>query len=147
MSSAIRIRPAAEAELSVAQSWLTDAGLPTDDLTSDHMPGFLFAVENDRPVGMIGLQQFGKTGLLRSLVVDPGVRSGGIGRELVDALEARAFELGVSELWLLTIDADRYFSRLGYEVADRAKVPEVIRNTAEFSSLCPGDAALMKKLL
>jgi len=147
MSSDIAIRPATEVEFAAAQSWLTEAGLPFEDLTSDHMQGFLVALESDRPVGMIGLEQFGNIGLLRSLVVDRSVRSAGIGRSLVDALETRARELGVSELWLLTIDAARYFAALGYVDVDRDEAPDSIRNTSEFSTLCPGDAVLMRKCL
>ena len=78
-------------------------------------------------------------------MVDPSVRSGGIGRRLVAALESKATGLGITELWLLTIDADPYFSRLEYVVMDRTAAPDVIRDTAEFSSLCPGDAVLMQK--
>ncbi|MDH3614777.1 MAG: arsenic resistance N-acetyltransferase ArsN2 [Gammaproteobacteria bacterium] len=147
MSSDTAIRPATDSDLSAAQSWLAGASLPVDDLTTDHMQNFLVALTNDRPVGVIGLEQFGKVGLLRSLVVDPTLRNGGIGRQLVAALETRAAESGVSELWLLTIDADRYFSRLAYVVVDRNDAPEAIRNTDEFSKLCPGDAVLMWKRL
>ena len=147
MSSDMAIRPATDADLSAARSWLAAAGLPVDDLTADHMQNFLVALADDRPVGVIGFEQFDTVGLLRSLVVDQSARSGGIGRQLVAALETRASESGVTELWLLTIDADRYFSRLGYEMMDRSAAPESIRRTAEFSNLCPGDAVLMRKTL
>ena len=147
MSGATQIRPAAPADLPAARAWLADAGLPVADLTPDHMQDFLVAADEDRAVGMIGLEQFGGIGLLRSLVVDPAARSGGIGQQLVDALETRASQAGVTELWLLTIDADRYFTRLGYTATAREIAPAPIRETAEFSSLCPGDAVLMKKAL
>jgi amino-acid N-acetyltransferase len=96
---------------------------------------------------MIGLEQFDKLGLLRSLVIDPAVRRSGIGRQLVAALEAKAVARGVAELWLLTIDAEAYFLKLGYEIKERDRAPDVIRETDEFSSLCPGDAIVMKKSL
>ncbi len=53
----------------------------------------------------------------------------------------------VQEVWLLTIDADPFFEKLGYVVRTRDAAPDVIRGTAEFSSLCPGDAVLMSKEL
>jgi amino-acid N-acetyltransferase len=145
MSAAITIRQAMAADLAAAQSWLSGSGLPIGDLTPQHMQNFLVAVTDATPVGMIGLEQFGNIGLLRSLVVDSSVRRGGIGARLVAALESMASGLGVTELWLLTIDADAYFSRFGYVVTDRSDVPEAIRGTEEFSNLCPRDAALMKK--
>jgi len=147
MSRTIEIRPANLTDLDVARSWLSDAGLPIADLTPEHMQNFLVATVGNSPVGMIGLEQFGVVGLLRSLIVDPTARSDGIGGRLVDALESKASELGVTELWLLTIDADAYFSRLHYVVMARSEAPDVIRNTTEFSTLCPGDAALMRKFL
>jgi len=54
---------------------------------------------------------------------------------------------GVDELWLLTIDADAFFVSLGYETRERSEAPEAIRNTEEFSGLCPEDAVLMSKQL
>jgi amino-acid N-acetyltransferase len=111
------------------------------------MENFLVAVDADSPLGMVGLETFNDVGLLRSLVVDPGARSGGIGRRLVAALEANAASKGVTEMWLLTIDADTYFEKLGYEMQERDSAPNSIRTTAEFADLCPGDAVLMKKVL
>ena len=141
----ITIRQATASDLEAAQTWLADSGLPIEDLTPQHMANFLVALDGVKPVGMIGLEQFDTIGLLRSLVVDPSARGGGVGAQLVAALELRASELGVTELWLLTIDADPYFANLGYAVMERNDTPNAIRNTAEFSELCPGDAALMIK--
>ena len=147
MRKAISIRPAAAADLEVAREWLAVAALPSDDLTRAHMEGFLLALDDDRPVGMIGLEQFGPIGLLRSLVVDPSCRAAGIGRQLVGALEKRAVKRGATELWLLTIDAEDYFAARGYTVRQRVHAPVVIQGTPEYSTLCPGDAVLMSKRL
>lgn len=147
MSADITIRAATGVDLPTAQSWLADAGLPAEDLSAAHMQDFFLAEVDDRLAGMIGIENLGSVGLLRSLVVHRDDRGSGVGTKLVAALEAHAAEAGIDALWLLTIDADRYFSRLGYEVMDRSRAPEAIRLTAEFSSLCPGDAALMRKIL
>jgi amino-acid N-acetyltransferase len=143
----VTIRPGIAADLAVVQAWLVDAGLPTADLTSDHMSDFLVAVVDSGPVGMIGLEQFEKVGLLRSLVIDRTARRDGVGRQLVAALEAQALARGVTELWLLTIDVEAYFLKLGYTTMERDRAPGAIRDTPEFSSLCPGDAVLMQKVL
>lgn len=143
MSSAIR--RATEADLPEVRSMLEDAGLPTRDLTVAHL-AFVTA-EGDRIAGAIGIESFGDVGLLRSLVVATDARSSGLGRALVTALENDASGAGIRELWLLTIDADAYFRRLGFLTRDRADAPDGIRGTAEFSSLCPGDAVLMSKTL
>jgi amino-acid N-acetyltransferase len=141
------IRRAAASDLVVARKWLAAAGLPTADLTVAHMGAFLLASADGRPVGMIGLEGYAETGLLRSLIVDHECRRKGLGAQLVTALESKAAAAGMTELWLLTIDADPFFARLDYEVMQRADAPTEIQNSAEFSSLCPGDAVLMRKRL
>ena len=124
---------------------LTDAGLPSEDFEPDHLA--FVAEEEGEIVAAIGFEQSGDVGLLRSLVVAEGAQFKGVGRQLVAALEADARTRGVRELWLLTLDVDGYFQRLGYRPRDRADVPGGIRGSAEFRELCPEDAILMSKML
>jgi len=147
MSDGVDVRPARSSDFDAAKSWLSSAGLPTEDLTPEQPSDFFIAAVDGAPIGLIGLQKTGKTGLLRSLVVDPSVRSGGIGKQLVRGLELMAKECGIAELWLLTTDAAGYFTKLSYERRERSEAPVEIKNTAEFSGLCPGDAMLMSKSL
>ena len=84
---------------------------------------------------------------MRSLVVSRAARGSGVGAALVAALEAACWDRGIQELWLLTIDADSFFEKLGYAVRSRVVAPDAIRDTEEFSTLCPGDAVLMSKAL
>jgi len=111
------------------------------------MDAFVVATQAGKPVGMIGIEKFAKVGLLRSLIVDIVSRGAGLGARLVAAIESTARSEHIDELWLLTIDADSFFVQHGYVVAERDHAPEAIRNTAEFSTLCPGDAVLMCKRL
>ena len=141
------IRPGELRDLDQANAWLEEARLPVADLTAEHMSDFLFAVDDEQCIGMIGLEQFEHIALLRSLVVDLQARGGGVGRQLVTALEQLAASRNVTDLWLLTIDADKYFEALGYSVTRRDAAPDAIRNTVEFSKLCPGDAIVMRKRL
>ena len=147
MTPALEITQSSESDLATLKSWLAAAGLPLEDLSATHMRNFLLATAGDTAVGMIGLELYNDIGLLRSLVVEPSSRRHGAGRALVAALETKATSAGVRELWLLTIDADDYFARLGFETMDRDAAPATIQETDEFSSLCPGDAVLMRKKL
>ena len=126
---------------------LQAAGLPAADFSDEFIGNFLVATAGPSVVGCIGLEPFANVGLLRSLVVDPDYRGGGLGRLLVSELEAHARRGGIRELWLLTIDADQFFFSLGYRVRKREQAPDGIRRTEEFSLLCPDDAILMKKRL
>lgn len=143
----VAIRPARPADFSAAASLLQAAGLPVADLSADGLGDFLVACSGDGVVGFIGLEAYAGIGLLRSLVIRPDLRKLGVGRRLVAELEALARERGIAELWLLTIDAQRYFEELGYGLQERATAPDAIRRTGEFATLCPADAVLMNKWL
>ena len=141
----LRFRVPIDADVSTARQLLSAAGLPIEDVTFERLA--LVAEKDGELAGLVGLEQFIEIGLLRSLIVSPANRSGGVGKALVSALERMAMEKGVSELWLLTIDADAWFAQLGYRAQEREAAPPAIQQTDEFSSLCPGDAALMRKNL
>lgn len=141
----LTIRPASEIDLSAAIALLNSAGLPVQDLAAETLA--LVAETDGEPCGVIGLQSFGEVALLRSLVVSHDARGAGIGPALVKALETACLADGVRELWLLTIDVDRFFLKLGYVGRMRSDAPIAIRSTEEFSGLCPGDAVLMSKYI
>jgi len=145
--SNIDIRRAHRGDFEAVTSLLRGAGLPVEDLSGECMADFLVASVEGSLAGVIGLEPFSQAGLLRSLVVAPDTRTAGVGRRLVAALEAHARRRGLTELWLLTIDADRYFAGLGYRAKERHEAPPAIRDTAEFALLCPGTATLMHKNL
>jgi len=140
-----RFRAPTLADMSTARELLSAAGLPVEDVTIERLA--LLAEDDGKVAGLIGLEQFDTIGLLRSLVVSPEHRRGGFGKALVASLETRAIADGIRELWLLTIDADAWFARLGYLRQERGSAPPAIQQTEEFSSLCPGDAVLMRKVL
>jgi amino-acid N-acetyltransferase len=126
---------------------LLGSDLPVDDLGPERLDGFLLAEDDEVTVGLIGLEVMGTVGLLRSLVVAKDARSSGLGGKLVGALESAAEAAGITELWLLTIDAQQFFQRHNFEIVDRTAAPDEIRQTDEFSALCPGTAYLMRKSL
>lgn len=145
MKQRLDIRAAAAADLPVAVEMLRAAGLPTQDLLSRNLA--LVAEDETGVQGVIGLETFGDVALLRSLVVSLHARGQGVGCLLVKSLELLARERGIDELWLLTTDADAYFSCLGFVSRQRERAPAVIRDSQEFAALCPDDAVLMSKSL
>jgi amino-acid N-acetyltransferase len=147
MARDLQIRSGSTDDFDAAVALLSRAKLPVDDLSAASVSRFLVATIDQSIAGLIGLECYESIGLLRSLVVDPEFRGAGLGRILVESLESQAIGQGVSELWLLTIDADAWFRGLDYEVRRRDQAPAVIAQTAEFVSLCPGDAVLMQKAL
>ena len=139
------LRRSCSGDWQAVQQLLLDAGLPVEDLAPTMLTDFLIAEKSGSIVGAVGLQKFEETGLLRSLVVAKSARGSGLGSQLLGGLEAAARGSGVADLWLLTIDAEAFFSQHGFETMPREQAPASIRQTDEFRDLCPGDAYLMCK--
>lgn len=124
---------------------LDQCNLPSSDLQSDHLDHFFAYGSADDLTGIVGLELFGPTALLRSLAVTDQLRGSGIGKALVAEAERYAEKNGVCELYLLTNTAEVFFARLGYASIDKSTAPEAIKQTQEFASLCPDSAVLMMK--
>ena len=126
---------------------LEGSDLPTGDLTPALLRNFLVQRESSELVAVGGLESAGESVLLRSVAVAPSQRGRGLGRQIVEALEALARDRGYHQMYLLTTSAERYFGKRGYERVTRESAPPGIRATREFSSLCPSSSSLMVKAL
>jgi amino-acid N-acetyltransferase len=126
---------------------LEEARLPTSDLTEAHLEHFLGCGENGALEGVVGLELYPPLALLRSLAVTSISRSRGLGATLLAEAERYARSREVKEIYLLTTTAERFFARAGYERIQREAAPQAIRETQEFSSLCPASSAFMRKRL
>jgi amino-acid N-acetyltransferase len=142
-----RIESSAPADLPAIRALLEQAGLPHRDLGSHPTVRFWIVREEDRLIGAVGLETYGGSGLVRSLVVAPEARRSGMGGRLVDELEVAARSSGLRRLVLLTETAEKFFSRRGYTVVDRASAPQEVRSSSEFRTLCPASATCMSKFL
>lgn len=98
-------------------------------------------------MGCIGLQPFGKDGLLRSLAVVGSFREKGLARKLFDRLTVLARQTGVENLYLLTTNASGLFKKFGFRPIQKQKVPAIIQRTEEFTTLCPKTAVCLVKNL
>ena len=130
-----------------ARGLLAAANLPTADLTDEQLTTFFYGGPAAAPSALIGLEIYGAEALLRSLVVDPSLRSTGLGSALVERAETHAANHGVGSLYLLTTSAEAFFAHRGYHRLDRAFAPAAIRSTREFAGLCPASSAFMFKRL
>jgi amino-acid N-acetyltransferase len=126
---------------------LSACGLPIDDLNGHAFHDFFGCGSDHALAGVVGVELYGPFGLLRSLAVAPASRGRGFAKRLVSEAEAYAVQNGVSELYLLTETASRFFASLGYETRSRESAPHAIRSTTQFGSLCPDSAAFMMKRL
>ncbi len=140
------IRLARKEDIDAIHSLLTAAGLPATDVSEAALITF-FVTERDRCVidGCVGLEGYGRVGLLRSLAVTPAAQKAGVGHALVAVVEATAMLRGIDRLYLLTTTASDFFARSGYEIASRAAAPHAVQQSMQFSMLCPASAVCMSK--
>jgi amino-acid N-acetyltransferase len=142
----IKIMKLKRTEIPYATELLKDNELPYSDINTESVQ--LFSIEQDKQtIGIIGFEQYGKHGLLRSFVIEKQYRSKGLGARILSDFEKMASEQGITEFFILTTTADKFFARNGFEVFDRNAVPQLIANTTEFDSICPASAVCMRKIL
>ena len=65
-------------------------------------------------------------GEVAAIAVSPDAQGMGLGRRVVEAVEALARTRGIPEVFALTLEP-RFFEALGYQRVDRARYPEKIR--------------------
>jgi amino-acid N-acetyltransferase len=148
MSNEINIEGFSKYDKKKVLDLLKKAELPTDDLTNEKMKNFMIARGKDGSIiGVVGVEMYQESGLLRSLVVHPAYRGTGLGSLLTRKIESFALHNGVKTLYLLTMTSAYFFQRIGYEVTQRDNVPESIRKTEEFNNVCPVSAVCFFKVL
>jgi amino-acid N-acetyltransferase len=140
----LAILPAAAGDFPWIQDRLAAESLPTEGVEPMDAT-FLIAMVDERRVGAIGLEDHGSFGLLRSVIVEPNARGRGVGLDLTRAMLDLALERGFRSLFLLTENAADFFMRLGFEPVPRSDAPTPIKESAEFKTLCPASATLMKR--
>ena len=140
----VTIELAEKDNLSLLQGILEQNDLPTDDIYNNSIR-FFVAKENDRILGLVGLEVYKPFGLLRSLAVMDEFKNKQIGKKLVEYLITESKSEEIKELYLLTTTADKYFPKFGFIRIEREQVPDSIRQTEEFKNICPDSAVVMKK--
>ena len=104
---------------------------------------FFVARRDEALVGCAGLEVYGELGLLRSVAVEPSLRTVGLGTKLVASVATLARARGLRELFLLTTTAPRFFERRGFTSVPRSSVPSEIAGSWEFRVGCPQTALAM----
>ena len=111
---------------------------------ADQLERFWLAVRGHQIIGSAGVEQYGTVALLRSVAVAPDERNQGIGKALITRIVQDARGAKVTDLYLLTTHADRYFARIGFRILSRSDAPKALWASAEFQGACPETATLMR---
>lgn len=136
------------ADFDLLENMLRSAKLPVENFQSmSHFSCWRLMSSGGDCAGFAGVERFGTSGLLRSVVVAPEWRNQGVGAFLIQEVEKASKMEGIRELILLTETAERFFRREGYETITRSEVPESVKASAEFKTSCPASAIAMRKRL
>ncbi len=122
---------------------LRESGLPADDLAEagPRILGVAVTVTGET-VGFGGWEVSGADALLRSVVIGGERRGRRFGRGLVGLLAEAARAHGVRRLWLLTVGAAPFFTRLGFALVDRGHGAAGHRHLAPVHGAVPGECYL-----
>lgn len=121
---------------------LSSNGLPADDC-AEQVDIFCGIFNHGELIAGGGLEPAGGYALLRSIVVKPSFRGRGLARAISEYLLEQARSQGRASVYLLTENAEKYFEDLGFVRVARSQVPQTIRLTRQFSSLCPDSASCL----
>jgi amino-acid N-acetyltransferase len=121
---------------------LAEASLPREGV-AEHFNEFLVAREAGQVTGAVGMECYGESVLLRSLVIAPSRRQQGLGRALAAQLLDQARRRGATRVFLLTETAPDFFARLGFQRIARDEADAAVQASGEFQSCCPQSAVCM----
>ena len=142
----VLFRGARSGDLPEVLALLRKAELPTAGV-SETFADFFVAEQDGRLIGAAGLEIYGPSALLRSVVVEDEWRGSGVGGRLIDRALGKAKERGIEDVFLLTTTAENYFPRFGFACVGREEVSPGVKASLEFQGACPASAVVMRKIL
>ena len=137
------VEAAAAGDLEEVRQLLKECELPDAGLEDQWPQAYALVKDDPRVVGCAGLENYGREGLLRSLVVAPQLRGMGLGAQLLQDRMQAATRSGMARVFLLTTTAADFFLRHGFVPADRASANPSLQSSPEFAKACPATATCL----
>lgn len=147
MKNKFKIRSAKLADLSDIKKLLSQCNLPVQGLDDQFGDVYCIAELNGKIIGVAGIEPYCCYGLLHSVAVAQSWQGKSIAKSLVKNRLNCAKSSGLTDVFLLTINAAKYFEPFGLCPIERDAIPTDIRGSSEFSSVCPKSAITMVKHL
>jgi amino-acid N-acetyltransferase len=137
------LRAATGRDATAISELLENADLPGDRPAENVESVFVVAEQDGQVVGAGGVEVYGAYGLLRSVVVRPEMQGRGLGGAIVSERLRWAAVRGLRAVYLLTTTAPDFFEGAGFNVLNRSDLPIEVRESKEFSEICPVTATAM----
>ena len=142
----VEIIEASGQNLESVYSFLKSVDLPLEGV-ADNFHNFFIAWERNQIQGCAGVEIYEDVGLIRSVAVHPSFQGRGLGRKLVETILKFSFEKGLNKIYLLTETAEEFFLKLRFVVIHRDEADDRVKQSIEFTSVCPDSATCMVKFL
>lgn len=146
LRNCVKLRTGTETDLPGVLALLRRTNLPTEGVEAKALRDFVIAEDGGKTVGVVGLEVYRESALLRSAAVEEQWRVCGVGRALIDRALALSRERGVKDVFLLTTTAEHYFPRFGFACVHRGSVPASVQASVEFRGACPSTAVVMRRV-
>jgi amino-acid N-acetyltransferase len=140
----IQYRFATKEDLYQLKELLESCLLPFEDIDS-HIDSFIIAIVDNKIIGSLGVENYGKDALLRSFAVSYNFRNSIVSKILMGKMSQYAIDNDIQRAFLLTTTIDQFLLKIGFSKIDRQLVPKIISQTKEFASICPSSAICMMK--
>ncbi len=141
-----RSRPANAGDASGIEQLLSASGLNAAG-TEERLPTTIVCGDNGRLTATACVEDFGSTGLLRSVAVRDDLRGQGLGLLVVAAALHEAGRRGLQDAALFTESAVPFFERLGFRRIERSELPTSVQESAQAADECSATAAAMSLVL
>jgi len=113
----------------------------------DQFSNYFILQLNADIIGVIGLEIYGDSALIRSFAIIPEFQKKGLGTTLFQQIMEYAQEKKIKNLYVLTQTAKVFFEKKNFGVVDRNVAPLEIQQSKEFTTACPSTAILLKRAI
>ncbi len=142
----IKIRQADKSDLADIIKLLETNNLPSVDIPNSSIQLFIGSYNNET-IGVVGIEIYEETGLLRSLAVHDSFKKLRVGTKLINKLFDHIKLNNIKDVYLLTETAEDYFTKFDFFKVERSNTPDIIMETDEYKDICPNSAVVMHKTL
>ncbi len=112
--------------------------------TGISLSSVLLGLEKDSVMGVVALEVVARRGLTMWVAVAGEHQGRGLGKTLLHSLIARAHELSLREVYIVTKTASKFFAQLGFSPVSCAAVPSEIRSLRAYPDHCAESAEVMR---
>lgn len=144
----IHIRKSKPVDFQFVKDLLIDAKLPIEGVNDQFENYFITEIQGtDKIIGVMGWEQYGSFGLLRSAAIMPEFQNKGLGSKLVKEIHKDAKSKEIKRLYLLTETARNFSIKNGFKVINRSEAPEEIQQSQELlMHQCQSATVMMQEI-